>query len=63
MLTAHPSQRRAATHGHPFEEDSKMTATAQPATGAAAEASRPAYALIDTDAHHNWRGIGDIMPY
>jgi hypothetical protein len=39
-----------------------MSAVAQPFT-AEAEAARPVHSLIDTDAHHNWNGIKDILPY
>ena len=39
-----------------------MSAVAQPDV-AAANAIRPAYSLIDTDAHHNWSGVKDILPY
>ena len=39
-----------------------MSAVAQPDM-AEANATRPAYSLIDTDAHHNWSGVKDILPY
>ncbi len=45
-----------------LQEDSKRTAAAQPVT-AEADATHPAFSLIDTDAHHNWSGIKDIIPY
>ena len=38
-----------------------MSATAQePRT---ARDGQPALSLIDCDAHHNWRGVKDILPY